>query len=329
MEYRKGESKSVQVPFDKYFKVEALEEYTKVITMEQFMENLSEDVWPAEKRISFCYSERMKLDGTSSGSCNAKDGNPFFSFWDGFKIDFVKSEFFGPLSYDVIHREMDKVWNEKYDAQTWPVIAFTGAPAAFPIQSENVHLHKYLQWSDYIDKKADEYIKKFLPKGAFIGIHLRNGIDWIRACDHIKDVKQLFSSAQCLGYNNEKGALTMDICLPSQDIIIKKVKRLIKRVKETQKTNEIKSIFIASDNNHMVEYFNEKLRRMKVNAFRLPENNPHIDLAILGRSNYFIGNCVSSFSAFVKRERDVKGFPSEFFGYPLEKSQKINRHEEL
>lgn len=330
VEYRKGETKSVQVPFETYFKIEPLRNYTKVITMEYFMEYLSETVWPKDQRVSFCYSERKKLDGTSTNDCNAKDGNPFFSFWDGFRIDFVASEFFGPiLNFDVVHREMDQLWNKKYKPKDWPLLAFTGAPGSFPVQAENVHLQKYLQWSDDIDAKANKYIKNLLPKGAFIGVHLRNGIDWIRACEHIKDVKQLFSSAQCLGYNNEKGSLTIDICLPSQDIVIRQIKRIIKRVRETQKTNEIKSIFVASDNNHMIDFMNDQLKRMKVKAFKLPVNSPHIDLAILGRANFFVGNCVSSYTAFVKRERDSKGFPSQFFGYPTEKIQKNNRHEEL
>lgn len=302
--------------------------------MENFMTHLADDLWPPEKRVSFCYMERMKLDGTSSsGSCNAKEGNPFFSFWETFNIDFVDSEFFGPsLNYDVIHGGMDLLWNEKYNPEKWPVIAFTGAPASFPVQAENVHLHKYLKWSDSIDKKANDFITKFLPKGAFIAIHLRNGIDWVRACEHVKDVKNLFASAQCLGYNNERGDLTPDICMPSQEMVLRKIKRVIKRVKESQKDNQIKSIFVASDNNHLIEYLNEQLRRMKIQAFKLPENNPHVDLAIMGRANYFIGNCVSSFSAFVKRERSSRGFPSEFFGYPIEKTPsttKTYRHTEL
>lgn len=307
VEYRKGHAKSIQVPFARYFKVNELAKFTKVITMEDFMENLADTVWPADKRVSFCYMERQNLNGSSSASCNAKEGNPFFSFWDTFKIDFVTSEFFGPLNYDIKWQQMDRKWNERYPPAEWPVLAFTGAPAAFPVQQDDLHLHKYLRWSDEIDQMALDFIKSSLPPGAFIGIHLRNGIDWIRACEHVRDSRNLFSSPQCLGYANEKGNLTMDICMPTQEAIVKKIKRRVKKVREMKNGTEIKSVFVASDSNHLIEYLNDQLHRMNVKAFKLHEDNPHVDLAILGRSNYFIGNCVSSFSAFVKRERDARG----------------------
>lgn len=56
--------------------------------------------------------------------------------------------------------------------------------------------------------------------------------------------------------------------------------------------------------------------------------SPHLDLAILGRANYFIGNCISSFSAFVTREREIKGYPTFFWGFPPERSSSVT-HEEL
>lgn len=60
---------------------------------------------------------------------------------------------------------------------------------------------------------------------------------------------------------------------------------------------------------------------MQIPVFRQePPASPHLDLAILGRANYFIGNCISSFTAIVAREREVKGFPTFFWGFPNEKT---------
>jgi peptide-O-fucosyltransferase len=333
IEYRKGEAKSIQVPFDKYFKIAPLLEYTSVMTMEKFMKDLAPTIWPPESRISFCYTERMSIDGSLGKGCNAKDGNPFGPFWDTYGVDFIDSEFYGPkLNYDVYHHSMGERWNEHYPSDKWPVLAFTGAPAVFPVQEDNRHLHKYLKWSDQIDKRANEVIKTTLPHGAFIGIHLRNGMDWVRACEHVKDSTNLFSSPQCLGYRNERGSLTHEMCFATKDLIIRQLKRTIKRIKEKQKNNEIKSIFVASDNNHMLMDLNTSLKRMGVVAIQLAENDPHVDLAILGRANHFIGNCVSSFTAFVVREREAKKLPYSFWGFPKEKpgdAKRRAKHEEL
>lgn len=301
--------------------------------MEIFMEKLAPSIWPPSKRVSFCYMERKGLDGSSGNGCNAKDGNPFGPFWNTFNVDFSDSTFYEPLNYDVARSpNMLHKWNKKYPADDWPVLCFTGAPASFPIQLENIGLQKHLVWSTKIDKAARKFIKNSLPKGAFLGIHLRNGIDWVRACEHIKDIKNLFSSAQCLGYRNEKGPISMEICFPTKEIIVRHLKRQIKKFNEQNPGNEIKSIFVASDSNHMIDQLNEALLRMKIKAFKLEENDPHLDLAILGLANHFIGNCVSSYTAFVKRDRDVKGFPSSFWGFPTVKSNKLDKsglHEEL
>lgn len=48
-------SVQLQVPFNKYFDVEALQETHRVMTMDRFMEQLASDLWPPEKRICKIY----------------------------------------------------------------------------------------------------------------------------------------------------------------------------------------------------------------------------------------------------------------------------------
>ncbi|KAK6622860.1 hypothetical protein RUM43_008707 [Polyplax serrata] len=316
VEYNQGQPKSVQVPFDTYFRVDKLQEFHDVITMESFMATIGPEIWPKEKRISFCYTNRGDSDG-----CNAKEGNPFGPFWDTFDIDFVGSEKYGPLQFDVYHGNMAEKWGQKYPPDKWPVLAFVGAPASFPVQNENRKLHKYLVWTDAIKQKATNFIKKQLPVGSFVGIHLRNGIDWVRACEHVQHSPNLFAAPQCLGYQNEHGSATTDMCMPSAKTITKQIKRVLKTVKDPA------SVFVASDNNYMLKELTETLKRFEVKVVNLQPPNPHVELAILAQSNHFIGNCISSFSAFVKRERDVKGLKSSFWAFPTEKKKK--QHDEL
>ncbi|XP_043253909.1 GDP-fucose protein O-fucosyltransferase 1 [Colletes gigas] len=319
VEYRTGETRSIQVPFDKYFNVSQVQSCHKAILMEDFMNGIAERIWQPKERVSFCYSARGKKD-----SCNAKEGNPFGPFWDTYNIDFVKSEFYGPLHYDVYHTDMAIQWRKRYPAVSWPVLAFTGAPASFPVQLENKKLHKCLEWNTLMLDKAKAFIKQKLSKGAFVGIHLRNGIDWVRACEFISSTPNLFAAPQCLGYRNERGKATSAMCLPSFDLIVRHLKRVIRN------GNDIRSVFVASDNNYMTEELTKALARMEVSVFEQDSPaSPHLDLAILGRANYFIGNCISSFSAFVAREREIKGYPTFFWGFPTERSSFSVTHEEL
>lgn len=316
IEFRPGEPRSIQVPFDRYFQVNAIQKYHRVILMKDFIEKIADDIWPKDQRVSFCYMERKSLTGSTKKDCYAKEGNPFGPFWDEYGVDFVGSEFFSPLHYDVFHtpKLIDK-WHDKYPAEHWTVLAFTGAPGTFPIQKENVPLQKYLVWTDEMQSKATNWVKMTLPKGAYLGIHLRNGVDWKRACELIDESPKLFSAPQCVGYLNEKGNATMDMCFPTKELIIKQIKQEIKTYHSKYPNNSIKSIFVASDNDYMITELNEALKRLKIQAYRTGERSPHLDLVILEKSNFYIGNCISSFSAFVIRSRMVRGFPFAFWAF--------------
>jgi peptide-O-fucosyltransferase len=62
------------------------------------------------------------------------------------------------------------------------VLAFTGAPGAFPVLEKDVQLQKYIKWSDQINQKADSLIDSYRknPEEKLLALHLRNGIDFVR-----------------------------------------------------------------------------------------------------------------------------------------------------
>ena len=61
------------------------------------------------------------------------------------------------------------------------MLAMRGAPAGFPILAQHRHLQRYLVFSDKIEDEANKYISENFPNEKFIGIHLRNGPDWVNA----------------------------------------------------------------------------------------------------------------------------------------------------
>lgn len=68
----------------------------------------------------------------------------------------------------------------------------------------------------------------------------------------------------------------------------------------------------------------------KIFCFQLvqyPSNYPIADWAILSIADAFIGNCVSTFTSFVVRQREVHGLPNYFWAFEHGHPKVI--HEEL
>lgn len=130
----------------------------------------------------------------------------------------------------------------------------------------------------------------------------------------------LFASPQCLGYYNEYGTLTLEICQPSEETILNQVEEVVNSI-------GAKAIFVSSDRDHLIPELNEKFKSRKIKAHKLQDNDPYVSLAILQRSDHFIGNCVSTFTSFVTRSRefgsreDLK--QNSFFGFTPALKRKI------
>lgn len=202
------------VPFDSLFDVSTLELFHRVVAMEKFMIHIADTVWPKQKRkgngpfevrllrlphLVLCWSPRESVyDKGAEKGCHAKEGNPFGPFWDYSSVEFVGDMYYGSLEtgYDVSSSEGIDEWTARlvlpfpedvvgwcnfgcrFPPSKYPVLAFAGAPASFPVDQLNRFLQKYLKWKPSVGDRAARFIKKYLPR-RFIGIHLRNNVDWV------------------------------------------------------------------------------------------------------------------------------------------------------
>jgi hypothetical protein len=77
------------------------------------------------------------------------------------------------------HSSLNHIFNLIIELRLmWSVLAFVGPPSSFPVEEQNAPLQKYLVWQDELMQRAKDFIDT-LPKGPYVGIHLRNGADWV------------------------------------------------------------------------------------------------------------------------------------------------------
>ncbi|VDO32616.1 unnamed protein product [Onchocerca flexuosa] len=182
VEYYPGKKQAIMVDFDKYFLVEPLRNFHKMIVMRDFIEEIAPNIWPLDKRKAFCWQPRQSIFDTSKSSgCHAKEGNPFGPFWDYSNVTFIGDVYYAsnfPEAHFISSASVRKKWNEKFPADRYPVLSFISAPVAFPALMDHHHLQRHLHWSRAIVIEANKYVTESLER-PFIGIHLRNDADWV------------------------------------------------------------------------------------------------------------------------------------------------------
>ena len=294
------------MPYSEWFKLDKLSEYHRVIDAQDFMTIIAPKLWPIERRYGFCWLPRQMRQPDQK--CEMMMGNPSENFWSELGVNnFTKSVFFEIDFEDYV------TWNTEFPADQFPVISMKGAPANYPVREKNRIYQKYMIVSDKINDEVTSVINAKFGQEKFIGIHLRNGEDWSNACSYIDGTTSYMSSTQCYGETNTK-ILDKELCFPNISTILNDLENLL--IHKLNKT--VNYVYIATDKNPLIReirrHFENKLAEL--NLVHLDPWLPLIDATILARSEHFIGNCVSSFTSYVKRERDIHNRPSSFWAFP-------------
>lgn len=329
VEYVRGQRKAKMVPWSTYFNVSAVNAYLPALQIEDFL--ASEDgarLWPPTERRAFCPQARAARGsggGREGESCGTTDGNPFGTFWEHLNVTFAGGDvFYGTKG--VSYSSPAESWRTSYPPSEYPVIAFTGAPASYPEREDHSPLQKYVVWTDEWLARGRDWREAQLPQGGgpVVGVHLRNGIDWSKACSHVAaGQKQYMASPQCLGHRNEHGVMTAELCLPSKDTVIRQVKSAVSQI-------GAKAVFVASDGDHMTEELRQSLPG-DLSVVSVPKDDVHLNLVVLSQSDLAILNCVSSFSAIVARTRAAAraeaegGWPTQYWAFSPSQKEGSNR----
>ncbi|KAJ8032924.1 GDP-fucose protein O-fucosyltransferase 1 [Holothuria leucospilota] len=235
-------------------------------------------------------------------------------FWDYFNVSFSSLVPFdliddADLSISSEVKLLQRQWSTQFPGDEHPVLALYHVPGSFPVLSGNRFIQKYFKWNVKLLAEAHAIKRRLFKGDKYLGIHLRVGEDWGRVCDlAVGKSSTYFASPQCKSPFN--GRIFQEMCYPDLD-------HILELTREAIVTFGFHHLYIASDDKPYKEEFQQILDPHNVTVHHYNPLSPQMDLIILGEADYFIGNCISTFTSFIKRERDANDRLSTFWGYPI------------
>ena len=287
------------VSFEKIFDLNFLKTngLSNVVTFETFMSKYG-DTWT--DRRAFCTTRSEKTCGEFGHL--GEPGN----YWKRLGIEF--------------DGEVRKVLTKSNARKMleYNVIVLTTSKFKFPAPRSTLRHHSMLRWSDSILEKATSLIQRNVPSTEpFVTAHFRAGSDFRRACrrestkkafetGNFERLEKFFEARTC--FEREDISVSYRMCEPTKEDYITGLQNALERTHSCH-------VYIASDLKPSKLSELISLDALKppssrddcdsVSIFSQQQSNedPLIDLAVMARGSYFIGNCVSSFTAIVTRER--------------------------
>eukprot|EP00808_Paulinella_micropora_P016547 g23368.t1 len=309
------------VPYEDFFDTNLLSPYARVITFKAFRQNFAASHWQPEHQVVACYG-----DPNDQSPCHLRNGQPATDYWDN--LGFFPSR----------HLR----WGRGYSAAVFvrhfppakvPVLALPGAVTPFPLLPRDQPLQSLMQFSEPW-RQAIEALFSAAPVDGWPGrpvlaLHLRNGGDWERSCQHLDSnwdgSPPYMSSGQCA----DSGPVSASLCFPLATSIVTELSIFLRH------HPEVRTVLVSTDSDPMLSALSAAIAAvpnsqakvvtnvpalLSASAASLPPSdsswksvlehdhaNILLDLAALSSADFFIGNCISSFTAFAKRARD---FPS-------------------
>ena len=285
------------VSFDEIFDLQYLRSngLPNAVTFENFMNEYG-DSW--DNRKAFC-----KSPSTKRCEERGKLGTPG-NYWKRLGIEF-----------DGEVRKVLTASNAK-EMIDHDVIVLTQSGFSFPAPRSTLRHAGMLKWSDSILAKATSLIRRKVPSlEPFVSVHIRAGSDFRRSCRregtkkafetaNFERIKKFFEARTC--FERKHISVSYRMCEPTKEDYINGVQSALEQSHSC-------IVYVASDLKSSSELLSsDELKPPSsrtdcdsVTVFSQQSGNddPYVDLAVMAQGSHFIGNCVSSFTAIVVRER--------------------------